>query len=50
MSSGVVKKMFGEFTATDSIFNVVPVIVKTNVKGCLALSSYCNLQILHSMT
>ena len=39
MSSGVVKEMLGEFTATDSFFNVVPVIVKTDVKGCLALSN-----------
>ena len=32
MSSGVVKKMLGEFIATDIFFKVVPVIVKTDVK------------------
>ena len=36
---GVVKKMPGEFTATDSFFSLVPVIVKTEIKGCLALSN-----------
>ena len=30
------KKMPVEFSPTDSFFNVVPVIVKTDVKGCLA--------------
>ena len=39
MASGVVNKMLGEFTATDSFLNVVPVIVETDVKGCLALSN-----------
>lgn len=39
MSCGVLKKMFGEFTGIDYSFNVVPVIVQTDVKGCLALSN-----------
>ena len=37
MSSGVVKKMLDEFTAIDSFFNVVPVVVKTDVERYLAL-------------
>ena len=39
MSCVVLKKMFGEFTGIDYSFNVVPVTVQTDVKGCLALSN-----------